>query len=87
MRLATTANLPLPIASKWSGIVKLLESGSDGAIRQARGQRHRRDSAVPQGPRFDRSPTPPAALVQIIQQFDILAFNGFYDCRILQTRS
>ena len=83
MRLATATAPPLPIAAERNRIVKFLQTRSDGAIRQARGQRDGRDSATPQGPRFDRRPTPPATLVQIVEQFDILALNGFYDCRIL----
>jgi hypothetical protein len=83
VRFATTTNLSLPMARKWSGIIKFLQPCSNGAIRQPRGQSNRRDSTMPQSPRFDRCPTPPTAFVQIVEQFDILAFNGFYDCRIL----
>jgi hypothetical protein len=36
-----------------------------------------------QSPRFNRCPAPPAALIQVVEHFNILAFNGVYNCRIV----
>jgi hypothetical protein len=83
MRLATPAAPSLSMAGKRRGIVQFLQTRSDGAIRQTRGQAHRHDPATPRHPRFDCRPLPSPALVQIVQQFDILAFNGFDDCRVV----
>ena len=81
--MARDTDFKMLMAGKRHGIVQFFQTRSDGAIRQARGQRHRRNPAPPQGPRFDRRPSPTPALVQIVQQLDILAFNGFDDCRVL----
>jgi hypothetical protein len=50
---------------------------------RTRGQRHGGNAATPQGPSFDGRPTPPTALVQIVQQFHILVTNGFQCLSIL----
>ena len=65
------------------GIVELLQARSDRAVRKARRRRDGRDSAASQSPCLDRRPAPPAPLVQVIEHFDILDADSFYDCCIL----
>jgi hypothetical protein len=78
MRLATTAVSPLPMAGERIRIHEFLQARPDYAIRVARGQYNNGDSATPQGSCFDRRPTPSPTLIQITEQLDIFAADGFY---------
>ena len=46
-----------------------------------------RDPATPQGPGLDGRPTPPPALVQVIEQRRVPAANGFHNVRISHRRT
>ena len=83
MRLATTANLSLSMAGKRIGIVKLLQSRSDGAIRQPGGSGDGGDAAAAQGTCFDRGPATPAPLVQVIEELNELVTDSFKDSSVM----
>jgi len=83
MRLTTGAAPSLPMCGQRIGIIQFFQAVTDGPIRQPSCLRNGRDPPSPQGARFDSCPSPPAALIQVVQEFDIFAFNGFNDSCIM----